>query len=106
LGRAFWLVFIPTAVAGNVLSVLALMVLKAIAIELSLPATTGVRILSWLALSVPYLGTALIGFHAVRKSAQPKRLPWIRPIALSVVGIYALWAAYITVRALFAARLV
>lgn len=106
LGRAFWLAFIPAAVAGNILSVLALVVLKAIAIELSIPATTGVRILSWLALSVPYLGTALLGFHAVRKSAQPKRLPWMRPIALGVVGIYALGAAYITARAFFVAKIV
>lgn len=105
LGRAFWLIFIPVAVAGNVLSVLSLVVLKAIAIELSAPATPGIRTLSWLALSVPYLGTALLGFHALLKSAPPKRLFWMRPVAIIAAGTYVLWTMYIAAKAFFVARL-
>ncbi|WP_447748958.1 hypothetical protein [Pseudomonas nicosulfuronedens] len=105
LGKAFWLMFIPAAVVGNVLSVLGLVVLKAIAIELSVPATTGVRVLSWLALSVPYLGTALLGFYAVLRSARPKRLIWIRPATLIVAGTYVLWTMYIVAKAFSVAKL-
>lgn len=105
LGKAFWLMFVPAAVAGNVLSILALVVLKAIAVELSIPATTVVRVLSWLALSVPCLGTALLGFHAVLRSARPKGLFWMRPIALIAAGIYVLWTMYIAAKAFFVAKL-
>lgn len=105
LGKAFWLMFIPAAVTGNVVSVLALMVLKAIAIEYSVPAATGVRALAWLALAIPYLGTALLGFYAVLKSARPKRLFWTRPVALIVSGAYVSGTLYIVAKAFFVARL-
>lgn len=105
LGKAFWLMFIPAAIMGNVLSVLALLALKAIAIEFSLPATPAFRTLAWLALAIPYLGTALLGFHAVRKSAPPKRLSWTRPVAFIVAATYVLGTAYIVTQAFFAAKL-
>jgi hypothetical protein len=105
LGQAFWLMFIPAAVAGNIFSVLALVALKAIAIEYSVPAITAVRAIAWLALSIPYLGTALLGFYAVRKAAQPKRLFWMRPVALLVSGTYVVGTMYIVTQAFFVAKL-
>lgn len=103
LSKAFWLMFIPAAVLGNLLSAFTLLALKAIAVEFSVAATLEVRIIAWLGLAVPYLGTALLGLRAILKSVRPARLSWLKTAAQIVACAYLAWAVHLVAKAFLVA---
>lgn len=104
LWKAFWLVFVPSYVAANTLSLMGLMFWKHQAPDTLLRSLSTVLALSpswllWLTVAVPFVLATAVGLRAVWRAAPARRFTALTWIARLITVANAAWVVSILVRA-------
>lgn len=99
LWKAFWLVFVPTCLGANVLSVMGLLfwktdIGKGLQSAVTLASPFNLPLLLWLTLAVPFLVATPLGFRALCRAAPAKRFSALNSISIVLGVLYCAYVAY------------
>ncbi|GLK88056.1 hypothetical protein [Pseudomonas turukhanskensis] len=96
LWKAFWLVFVPTCLGANILSVMGLLFWKTQVLQKTVMPVSPSSLpwLLWLTLAVPFLIATPLGLLAIWRAAPARRFTVLTQMAKLVALAYFAYVAY------------